>query len=426
MLNKLNFELKIFYLMIFFSFLGASISFINIAGISLLPYRILLIILIVFFIYKRYFLLSNYLKVKEYFLFIIVWIIYSLLFLNWSIDQTNGIRYIFYLFIYLSLLICFINYIKNIQQIKIIFNIWILFLIVTIVIAIWEINTGQHLSTSGYMKSPELTIKIPTTFYTNSNDYATFLAISLPFLLFYIWSSKKIYLKLFFLLISFTIAFLILYIGSRANIISISIAFILYFVISNKQFKIKVSVIFIFLFFILFIFFQEIIDNILFMLNNNLMSIIDSSERTMNDSNIVRMNLIYNSIDFLSQTYGFGVGAGNAEAWMEKYGSYDTMGITNPHNWWIEILVNYGLFIFVFYVVIYIRLIYQLFVVFLSSKDVNQKEIAKVLLVSLLTFIFASISSSSVMAFMPQWILLIMSITFINVVKLNKAKKCIY
>ena len=424
MLNKLNVELKIFYLMIFLSFLGSSISFVNIAGISLIPYRILLILLIVFFIYERYFSLSIYLKVKEYFLFFIIWIVYSLLFLNLSIDQVNGIRYISYLFIYFLLLICFVNYIKNIQQIKTVFNIWILFLVITIVVAIWEINTGQHLSVSRYNKSPELIDNIPTTFYTNPNDYATFLSISFPFLLFFIGYSKKIYLKLFFLLISFIIAFLILFTGSRANIISISIAFILYFILSNRKFRIKTFIVLAFIMLISAIYFQDIFNNMYVMLNTNLVSLFNPAERSADGSNIIRMNLIYNSIDFLSQTYGFGVGAGNAEAWMGKYAIYDTRGITNPHNWWIEILVDYGLLIFVFYIIIYMRLVYQLFVVFLRSKDANQKEIAKVLLVSLLTFVFACISSSSVMAFMPQWILLIMSISFINITKLKKGQAC--
>ncbi|WP_323593464.1 O-antigen ligase family protein [Aliarcobacter butzleri] len=293
---------------------------------------------------------------------------------------------------------------------------------ITILIAIWEINTAQHLSVSGYNETPELIYNIPTTVYTNSNDYATFLSLSFPFAMFYILTSKKIQLKFFFIVVSFTIAFLIIFIGSRANIISIAIAFMLYFILSNKQFKIKTIVFFIILILISLISFQEIIKDIIIMVNNNLISIFDSSERNMNESNIIRINLIYNSIDFLLQTYGFGVGAGNAEIWMEKYASNNTFNVTNPHNWWIELLVNYGIIIFIFYVIIYFRILYQLLLIFMNSQYIDQKEISKVLLVSLFTFLFASVSSSSVMAFIPQWILLIMSITFINLVKLSKVK----
>lgn len=424
-LKKSNIELKIFYLMVFLSFLGASVYSISFAGINLLPYRALLFLAIIIIVSQNTFLKSEYTKVKEYLLFFVIWIMYSLLFLNCSLDQTSGIKYIIYLVIYMLMLICYLHYIKNIQQIKNIFKIWHYFLVITIIIAIWEINTGQHLSVSGYNKTPDLIFHIPTTVYGNSNDYATFLAISLPFVLFQVQCQKNIFYKLFFLFISFAIIFLILTIGSRANIVSVGIAFILYVVLSNRKFKIKTFIVLAFITLISIIYFQEILDDIFFMMNNNLISLIDPVERSTNDSNIVRMNLVYNSIDFLSQTYGFGVGAGNAEIWMEKYGLYDTRGITNPHNWWIEILVNYGLFIFVLYVIIYIRLIYQLFEIFLKSKDINQQETAKVLFISLVTFSFASISSSSVMGFMPQWILIILSIVSINIYKQKRETKCI-
>jgi len=68
------------------------------------------------------------------------------------------------------------------------------------------------------------------------------------------------------------------------------------------------------------------------------------------------MNLIRNGLVFLSSTFGFGVGAGNIEYWMEHNPVYNTSSITNMHNWWIEILVAYGVIIFILYIVFFAKL----------------------------------------------------------------------
>ena len=51
---------------------------------------------------------------------------------------------------------------------------------------------------------------------------------------------------------------------------------------------------------------------------------------------------------FLYSAIGFGVG--NAEYYMANFAKYYTAGIINPHNWWLEILVDYGILVFVGYI----------------------------------------------------------------------------
>ena len=46
---------------------------------------------------------------------------------------------------------------------------------------------------------------------------------------------------------------------------------------------------------------------------------------------------------------------------MMNFGKYDTHGIIDMHNWWAEILLSYGILIFVLYVIFYFRLVLTFF-----------------------------------------------------------------
>jgi len=126
------------------------------------------------------------------------------------------------------------------------------------------------------------------------------------------------------------------------------------------------------------------------------------------------MNLARNGLIFLYSTAGFGVGAGNAEYWMANFARYDTAGILNLHNWWLEILINYGIFVFIGYVVMYIGIILKLWHAWHKAVDRKERMIAEALLLAFIGFFFASISSSSIMAFNPQWLLFAFALAFLN------------
>jgi teichuronic acid biosynthesis protein TuaE len=115
---------------------------------------------------------------------------------------------------------------------------------------------------------------------------------------------------------------------------------------------------------------------------------------------------------FVYSTAGFGVGAGNAEYWMAHYSRYYTFGILDPHNWWLELLINYGVFIFAGYILFFASILRQLW---RAHKEIDgpQLMICEALLMSLVGFLVATLSSSSVMALTPQWILLAFALAFI-------------
>jgi len=88
--------------------------------------------------------------------------------------------------------------------------------------------------------------------------------------------------------------------------------------------------------------------------------------------------------------------------------------VTNSHNWWLEILINYGVFIFIGYIIFYMGIIRNLWKLYHKKQTREEKMICEALLVSLVGFFFANVSSISIMAFKPQWLLFAFALTYLN------------
>jgi teichuronic acid biosynthesis protein TuaE len=111
-----------------------------------------------------------------------------------------------------------------------------------------------------------------------------------------------------------------------------------------------------------------------------------------------------------------GVGVGNAEQHMAKYGE-DLGGIVNLHNWWLEVLVNYGLIIFLAYLHFYLSLVKDLLKVIRNSGILRLKMMAEVLTVSLASFSIACIGPSSLLPQRYMWFLFALVLAVLNYAK---------
>jgi teichuronic acid biosynthesis protein TuaE len=207
---------------------------------------------------------------------------------------------------------------------------------------------------------------------------------------------------------------LIVITGSRANMIAVPLELVfLVLLLTNTRQKSKIVVCAVVFLTISQFFLFDTIHVLFSGLTEELGSLVIPQEFG-SGSLLIRVNLIRNGLEFLYSTAGFGVGAGNAEYWMAHSSIFETYGILNPHNWWLEILINYGIFIFMGYTVFYLFIIRSLLSIYREIKNVGDKMICEALLVSLVGFFFASISSSSIMALEIQWLLFAFALAFIN------------
>ena len=426
-IKKCNIITKIIYLTIISGFFGAAFFSIPLGPITLFLYRILIISLLILVstkILKNKKINISHIKVKNYLYFLFIWFIYAIFSLGWAKTKIEAAREIGFLVFALSIVFLVVYFFRELHNYNWFYRIWVFVLAFMIILGFWEVITGNHLAVSK-LKNASLRLRhIPTGVYANQNDFATYLALSIPFLLSLI-KYKKNYKKIIGYILFFSSLYLIILTGSRANYLAVIIGVVFWFLFNlNIKNKVKYIFITIAIFIIFFSFFSEHIINILNEIEYQISSIfINFSEFTTGESlgSIgVRINLIKNSLKFVVESFGFGVGAGNAEYYMKTKAIYDTGHILNVHNWWFEILTNYGIFIFLGYILFYLNIIKELFkITKISNKYSFELMISEILLTSMVIFFVASISSSSILAFKPQWLLFAFSIGFINYYRLN-------
>ena len=114
-----------------------------------------------------------------------------------------------------------------------------------------------------------------------------------------------------------------------------------------------------------------------------------------------------NALDFFR---GFGVG--NSREYLRRENIPND--ITDPHNWWLEVLGDFGFLFFLCYLFFFISILIKLWKIMKKSKEKFALFIASSCFLSLFGFIVASMSPSTIAYFIPQWILISISIITIN------------
>jgi len=357
-----------------------------------------------------------HIRVRHYLWFLVIWLVYAVLSLAWAADKVEAVREIIFLFMGVSVIFFVVFYFSNLKNLKRLYNLWLLILLLLICVGLWEHITGNHLSVSVLTDAPERFRFAPTGVFNNQNGYATYLALSIPFVLTFIRYNGRLIKPLLGMAILTLSLYLLIITFSRANYLAIilGVAFWFLFLLKVKT-KIKVLALTGLAALLLLVAFpgwtQDVFGTVNVQLGEVATRIVAAPETS---SIAIRFNLIKNSLIFLVNSGGFGVGAGNVEYYMANFQVYDTHGILNVHNWWAEILANYGVFVFAGYVLFYLGLLTKLYKVCGKLKNTTEKMLCEALLVGLVVFPFSSISASSIMALTTQWIFFAFALGFLN------------
>lgn len=321
-----GFFIYLLFISVIFSFLGEGI---------LNPYRIVAIISIFFFplsIKKSY---LNEFKFELYFFILLLLIGLSfILFGQSSISSLYEIiSIIFYLLIFI--LITLFIYEKNLK-IEFISDLWAFAFFVTVPIAFCEIIYDIHLPMSNMNESPELVynfVEVRRSFasvtFGNLNGYNTFMVFSIPFILPYVLHSnrKRRYLYIFLTIILIS---LILINASRSSFLCLFIA-VCVLIIRNKR---KIS------FFSLFF----LIGVIIFVIHN-FSSVIFLRLFESGVSDPQRVILIEKSIYHITNNL---LGSGPA-SFKEIMGGVYGLDLTASHNLFLEIGLQYGVMMLLYF-----------------------------------------------------------------------------
>lgn len=424
---------KLIYFMVFSVFLGTQILAIDI-GFKLSLYRILFLCVCGTFVTlmmnndKR---LSFYPRKisNSYIMFYGVRFLYSLASIGWAKSFSGwakanvfiGIGFFTMLFIHL--------FIKEKKDVLFLFKSIALGVILHIFIGFFELFSSKYLWASDHFitkyqpESRDFFTRIPISIYPNENDYATILLMGSFFLLILLWNTKNIFYKLIYGVLWISSFFLINQTDSRANVLAFAVGLSVMVLIYLRKVITKKMLLSIFAIAASGSIAALVISSSLQEQLSSILLLFSKSQEYGGSSNETRINLIKNGFSFLQQSFGFGIGAGNIEYWMKTVAPFQTGGISNMHNWWMEILTAYGIFVFVLYILVYVGMILKAYAYYRSSKDSFIRRTSLAFIGYLSAFTIASISSATNITNEWQWVIFGVIIVFYSYCEKKEPKK---
>jgi teichuronic acid biosynthesis protein TuaE len=365
--------------------------------------------------------------VKNYLLFLGLWLVYAVASFTWVDFMSDAIRQTTFLLTGISVIFFAVFFFNRIADLRKFYYLWIFFLIGLIVVGVWEHATGNHLPASGYNSLAKHSVRfLPSGVYHNTNDFATYLSLSLPFLFsairYFTGPMRKLLLVIFSIFFGIGLCVL-LFTSSRLNWVAVMIEFLFFFFFMQKASKkVKMGLVALLFAITTCFVFPVAVEQTYEIISSAIKGSYDSYALNRG-STIVRYNLFINGFFLSYEHAGFGVGAGNAQYHISNFGQYPTFGIADPHNWWLEVFINYGIFIFIGFVIFYLSLIKELFKIWKGLALGEEKMICEALTLSLVGFFFASCSPSSVMAHNAIWFIFAFSLAFLNYKRVDSRKK---
>jgi teichuronic acid biosynthesis protein TuaE len=302
-----------------------------------------------------------------------------------------------------------------------IFKIIFIVLLINIFIGLIEITTGWHLKEIPSYYINTWVTNAPFTFFQNINDAATYFVLYLPLSFATLYKVRRS--KFLFALVFIVSALIVLSTSSRLNYLVLSIQLVAYFYFLTDKTKYKMlkrlllsSLVVIFILFI--------VTNIYILdggyINNQIINEMASLKGFFSDeagSLFIRRRLIVESLNVLYESGLLGVGAGNIEFSMRNTNIAELTGTETLHNWWLELIGNYGIVIFVLFIIFYLKILVNLWKIKNRTKSYPLKIYSFSLFVSLLSFSLSSMSSSSIIQLRYIWILFGLGLA---VIKLGK------
>lgn len=316
--------------------------------------------------WKTYFLLRN-LRVV---LYLFVFLVYAMLSSLWITDVKEyliaTLSLYCYVFDFLLILYCVQRAQKPIDSVVMG---WILFLVLNLLCATWEIISGEHFTTGSFQAGEMMAGGIRRIYaavtYGNYNSFCIVLCLTLLFLLLYMQLKKRISSQIFTVVLFFCVCTVLVINTSRGALLCLLLFMIpLWYVIrKQKMFKYMVLLMLFIIGYYLWIGYSDII---LFLIEQKL------SARSGGAENDPRWVLWEAGLDIATQWLYLGAGAGSM---IYEY-TREHIFILYAHNLWIQLLVEYGFLITFIFVCFYIKLLFFT----LRSSDSLSKTIGLYLL----------------------------------------------
>ena len=346
----------------------------------LFGFMLFLSISLIYYKDTYYFFINNSSK-KACLIFVIFWLSYALIQSLFSMNRALSFKFLIIVAINCLIIFTVIIQSKTVSDALFYNKAMILSLLINIIIAVWEIRTGNHVVKLDTENDILFYSKMPHGVFGNVNDFATFLYFGIISIFIDIIYNHRHYLyKIVLIIVSLL---LIILTNSRAVLYG-SLAFLLlfpiiYYLINHLQKGIFELL--------------PIVGSFLIILvlsKYPLYEIIDRFSSSGNrESDLLRLDLIKKSFEVFIRSFLLGAGPGQSTNYLG----------TNPHNFFLEILADYGLIIFT-------GVSIMLLIIFYSFLKIRNTKLASLNISFCISFLLVSISSSSANRIRATWIII--------------------
>jgi teichuronic acid biosynthesis protein TuaE len=364
------------------------------------------------------------LEVGGFLLFLAFWVVWALGSLTWAVDKLAGIRYCIFLAMMVSLSIGTVLAVDSAKTVRTLLLILLLVFLLAVGIGLAEIATDFRLPTSGLIGRAERFQWASTSFFHNQNDFATYITLWFPFLLAAaFFTTRRVSVVPAALICALLCIACLLYTGSRTNLLafaliipSLLLAIALRGGVNIKLWQVVLGLVL--LFGIALATYVGINGSLPLLplpeigIQHWRFDTLSSEIAAGAGSGGSRIKLVVNGLTALRNTYFVGVGPGNAEYHLQRMPG--TEAVYNLHNWWMEVLVNGGIFVFAGYLFFYAALLYGLLQVAVKAQGEILAYAGTSLFAALVGYTFGALSPSSAIHFTPMWIHFGLSLAVIN------------
>jgi len=398
--------------MILTGFYGITLGDIPIGGFSVFPYRILLGVALlgatgIWLANGASIRVSRH-PLRWYYGFLAAWFLYGAVSLVWSTAPAASIHELLVLGLALILVVLCAESLSTASGVRHFKWLWIAMLAVFLVVGILENQLGLHIRTK-IMEMPTLAaLYRPRGPFHNTNDFATLLALSMPFAMVLMARGRRSSGYVLGGVLFGAGIYMIRLTGSRAGMASVlleTVVFVLFIVRRKARWRFVGTMA------VLACMVATFAPGYLAGILASLQSIAVQLSRGVGSA-ATRLGLVRSSLSALISSYGLGVGAGNIQPWIAARGGAGS-GVSSVHNWWLEILGSYGILVFAGYVAFYLGLIRALVRARRTALTDWERRLSEGLIVSLVGFSLASIGPSSIMALRAHWLLFAFALAFV-------------
>lgn len=273
---------------------------------------------------------------------LLVWIAYAVISLLWARSISWALFDIAYLAVALMTFVTISSlYVALNDRHTPLARGWLTAFLVLIPIAVWEIVTGDHLEGKWLEHSQVEFIDhpnrfMPATTFGNPNDYTSFLVMTMPLALI-VFRYRYQVLSWCFVLAAIVMSY---FASSRMALLTLCLQMVTVIVIAllkrsllPRSYLLGGAASLVLL--VAVIWFIKADKG-------------TGPERPAEErSEGIRLSLIRSGWHFFTESRGLGIGAGNFETYLEETETpYPKPHVRNPHNWYMEILSEYGVLIF--------------------------------------------------------------------------------